>query len=190
MLPHLESQGLLHFKNSLSKCSNYLEYGSGGSTVLASQYNLNSIISVDSDKFWADKVESEIDRSRKFISINYCDIGPVRDWGIPTDLSGSKNYWKYVVLPWKVSKDRNTYPDLILIDGRFRVSCFIYSWMNADEGTTILFDDYTVRPEYHVLERIFTPIATHGMMAEFSVTSEFDHLAAVDYLLEYSYNHG
>lgn len=190
MIPHLESQGLVYFKNSLSKCSNYLEYGSGGSTVLASQYNLNSIISVDSDKLWADKVESKINRSKKFISINYCDIGPVRDWGIPTDLSGWKNYWKYTVLPWKVSIDRNIHPDLVLIDGRFRVSSFIYSWLNADEGTIILFDDYTTRPEYHILEKIFSPVATHGIMAEFSVTSKFDHRSAVYYLLEYSHNHG
>lgn len=186
MLPHLEAKGLDRLRLSFSKCSNYLEYGSGGSTLMACEHALDSIISVDSDKFWIDKVESKINKSDKFISINYCDIGPVKDWGIPADHSGFKNYWRYAVTPWKIAIDNHVQPDLVFIDGRFRVACFIYSWITASEGTIILFDDYSVRPEYHVIERFCIPVSTHGRLAEFLVTAKFDHKIAVDYLLEYS----
>lgn len=127
-----------------------------------------------------------MNKSGKFISINYCDIGSVRDWGIPSGAEGVRNYWRYPTTPWKISVDRNIRPDLILIDGRFRVACFLYSWICADEGTTILFDDYTVRPEYHVVERISEPVSTHGRLAEFKKISRFNQLTAIDYLLEYS----
>lgn len=188
MLPHLDQQALKYFESKLSLCYNYLEYGSGGSTVFASNFNVGSIISVDSDKTWVDKIDSFINKNNKFISVSYINIGPVRDWGIPIDSSGQRNYWKYLITPWEIADQNGVIPDLILIDGRFRVASFCYSWIKASNGATILIDDYTVRPEYKVIEKISNPILTVGRMAIFKKTTNNSNIL-IDLLLEYSTNH-
>jgi hypothetical protein len=39
----------------------------------------------------------------------------------------------------------NVKPDLVLINSRFRLACFMHSLLAADPGTPLLFDDYTNR---------------------------------------------
>jgi len=188
MVPHLNQQEFNVLKKTLSESKNYLEYGVGGSTVLASSFPLESIISVDSDIKWIDKVKSEIDDTGKFISLEYCDIGEVRDWGIPINYNGFKNYWKYITQPWRIAKINQIIPDVILIDGRFRVACFLYTLTKVSSETVILFDDYTNRTEYSTIERFLMPIATHGHMAEFKGGYNLDS-EILDYILQYSNNY-
>lgn len=65
-------------------------------------------------------------------------------------------------------------PDLVLIDGRFRLACFLHSQLAAETGTPILFDDYTNRPQYHLVEE-FCPIEqSEGRQVLFSVPAELD----------------
>jgi len=65
-------------------------------------------------------------------------------------------------------------PDLVVIDGRFRVACFLHSLLAAEAGTPILFDDYTNHPRYHLVEE-FCPIEqSEGRQALFSVPAELD----------------
>ena len=61
-------------------------------------------------------------------------------------------------------------PDLVLIDGRFRVFCFLTSVNLAPVGTKILFDDYTNRPFFHVAEEFCEKIETFGRQALFEVS--------------------
>ena len=49
-------------------------------------------------------------------------------------------------------------PDLILIDGRYRVLCalHLYNFFKEKEVSfTIIIDDYTLRPDYFILENFF-----------------------------------
>ena len=43
-------------------------------------------------------------------------------------------------------------PDVVLIDGRFRVACFLTSLLKSKVGAVIIFDDYSDRNHYHVVE--------------------------------------
>jgi hypothetical protein len=61
-------------------------------------------------------------------------------------------------------------PELILIDGRFRVGSFLTSYQRAIPGTIILFDDYYSRPEYHFVEKIELPFFQFDDLAVFRVT--------------------
>ena len=61
-------------------------------------------------------------------------------------------------------------PDLVLIDGRFRVFCFLTTVKLAPVGTKILFDDYINRPLYHVVEEFCEKIETCGRQALFEVS--------------------
>jgi hypothetical protein len=58
-------------------------------------------------------------------------------------------------------------PDCVLIDGRFRVACFLTSLLNADVGTSIIFDDYNDRRHYHVVEEVVPKIKESGRQAIF-----------------------
>jgi hypothetical protein len=185
MVPHLDPEGLEAFKNRLSKTKNYLEYGCGGSTFLASSFPLESIISVDSDKEWVEKLNSLVKVENKIISIRYCNIGSVQNWGIPIDSSGYKNYWEYIVSPWKHAESNGVVPDTILIDGRFRVACFLYSLTKANSDTVILFDDYTNRPEYSVVTQFLKPRSFYGRMAEFKGCYELN-FEILNSILKYS----
>lgn len=185
MSPHLDPAGLKAFENRLSTAKNYLEYGCGGSTFMASSYPLQSIISIDSDKDWVDRIDSMISPGDKQITINYCDIGEVKDWGIPINDTGFKNYWQYISSPWIHAKNKNINPDLILIDGRFRVACFLYSLTMASYDTVILFDDYTNRPAYSVVDKYLKPNAFYGRMAEFKGCYKLD-FEILNHILQYS----
>ena len=56
-----------------------------------------------------------------------------------------------------------------MIDGRFRVACFLNSLLNADPNTIILFDDYINRPHYHIVEEFLKPTQSCGRQACFVV---------------------
>lgn len=155
-------------KAQLSESRVYLEYGCGGSTYHASLLsNISRIYSVDTSSAWIEKVKNDISSDKLFIE--YCDVGPVIEWGTPSNNASYKNYWSYMTIPWKNARNFNDSPDLILIDGRFRVASFLYSVLCAKKGAKILFDDYTIRPEYHIVEKYLPINEVKGYMALFEI---------------------
>ncbi|MDB2388614.1 hypothetical protein N9W47_05090, partial [Alphaproteobacteria bacterium] len=80
------------------------------------------------------------------------------------------NFIDYIGAVWHF----NLKADVILIDGRFRVACFIYSLLNAEEGSVIIFDDYINRSFYHVVEEIVPRFDECGRQAVFKVPKQFN----------------
>jgi len=72
-------------------------------------------------------------------------------------------------MPWSEIIKCNQFPNVILIDGRFRVACFLASLLLAKPGTIILFDDYVNRPHYHVVEKHLSLSKAAGRMVEFVI---------------------
>lgn len=62
----------------------------------------------------------------------------------------------------------------LLIDGRFRVACFVSALVRIQKPTLILFDDYKERSEYHIVERILKPTQLVGRMAIFHAVPNID----------------
>ena len=60
-------------------------------------------------------------------------------------------------------------PNIVLIDGRMRVFCFLISLKNCDPGTKIIFDDYMNRKKYHIVEELIKPTANDGRQCLFEV---------------------
>lgn len=57
MKPHLRNEDIPLFMKYLNKCTNYFEFGSGGSTYVASELdNIKNIYSVESDQNWINKL--------------------------------------------------------------------------------------------------------------------------------------
>lgn len=124
------------FRKYVGNSKNYFEFGSGGSSVFASSV-CSTVESVESDKDWVQKVKQEAPN----VLFHDVDIGPVGEWGWPLD--STYDFSKYSSA-WD---HRMTEPDLIFIDGRFRVACGLkVIFSNA----FILIHDFD-RQEYQIL---------------------------------------
>jgi len=173
-IPVMDPDGLQFFKANISKSICYLEYGSGGSTVYSANIaKVKNIISVDSDPKWIDAVKNATNNAESNVYFNYCNIGDVGEWGNPKNKEQIDNFWKYSFLPWDIAKKHSLDPDLVLVDGRFRVASFLVSILFSSNDTLILFDDYYDRPHYWVVEEHCNILAKHGRMAIFRSNKNF-----------------
>ena len=88
------------------------------------------------------------------------DVGCQNNWGYP-----AKGVLKEQWLPYfRTIRTVDPIPDLVLIDGRFRVACALNAWLAVDTHTLVLFDDFTNRPHYHTVLKYFTIVETVGRM--------------------------
>ena len=184
-LPHLDEDGLAAFEKYVAAVSCYLEYGAGGSTLYATRIGARHVVSVDSSKDWIDAVQQRLS-GVACVDLLYCDIGSVGAWGRPIDNNGLYAYHDYMVAPWKIVHQKSLKPQIIFIDGRFRVACFLYSLICADPGSIILFDDYLTRKHYHAVEEFCVMRENYGRMAEFHVNKNYPLPEIVSRIAEYS----
>lgn len=155
-----------YFKKLLPGCQIYGEYGVGTSTCWVSKNTNARIIAVDTSYQWLETVAKCIDNPGRAV-LKHIDVGPIGKWGRPISYSKMENFNQYFEGIWS-ERDK---PDVVLIDGRFRVACFLTSLLRADEGTFLIFDDYVRRPHYHVIERFLKPVSTNKRQALFQVPS-------------------
>jgi hypothetical protein len=143
-----------------------LEYGSGGSTFLALDANEENIIySCETDARWLSELSSEIalrQLSHRFFPV-FQDVGQTKEWGYPCfdkqsyDESRGIQFVQAPILPWRVMQRHGVSPDIVFIDGRFRVASFLATYLNVSRPCTVVFDDYRDRECYHVVECILKP---------------------------------
>ena len=146
-----------------------LEYGSGGSTVMAAEMPGKRVFSVESDAAWAANLQVYLDQQgiAAGVSLHAVDIGPTGDWGTPTDESGWRRYHHYPLTVWDRADFQH--PDVVLIDGRFRAACLLATLLRITRPVTLLFDDYRDRKVYHRVEAFAKPVAMVGRMARFEL---------------------
>ena len=154
-------------RRSYAAAGMILEYGSGGSTVLAAELG-KPVISVESDRAWAERLQQKLSTVSPDARVHFADIGRTGKWAKPLDNSAAQSFHAYPLSVW----DRPDIgePDLVLIDGRFRAACLVAVLLRARRPTTVLFDDYLERRYYHDVERLARKEETIGRMARFTVT--------------------
>ena len=99
----------------------------------------------------------------------HVDLGPVGDWGRPIGYTKRKRFLEYFEAGF--ANDFN--PDVILVDGRFRVAVFLTALARAQPGTKIVFDDYS-RQRYKVVEEIIRPSEENQRQALFVRPNSID----------------
>jgi hypothetical protein len=136
-------------------------------------------------------VQTTIGQLRHDQTLIDIDIGLTGPWGAPVFKTPAKSRlskWRqYPDAPWTLIAEQKL-PDLILIDGRFRVACALtcIKHMSRRAEMNLLIDDYVDRPFYHIVERFARLKTMVGRMAVFSM-APFD-VDALNHELENHYS--
>ncbi|EAQ01085.1 hypothetical protein OB2597_03569 [Pseudooceanicola batsensis HTCC2597] len=164
-MPEAEAAAL---RTAYGEARAILEYGSGGSTVLASELPGKQVVSVESDADWARMMRAwfALNPGRSPVELIHADIGPTRDWGHPADASAWALFPAYPLAVW----DRDIAPDVVLVDGRFRAGCALACAFRTRQPLTLLFDDYVPRGAYHAVEEFLGTPEIIGRMAVFDIS--------------------
>lgn len=170
------------FKARLKVSRCYAEYGCGDSTIWVANNCDAKIISVDTSKVWIEKVRTDTGNASSPTLI-HVDLGELGEWGRPVDYSKRSHIVDYLRAPFA----GNEKPDTILIDGRFRVACFLQSILLADAGTVVFFDDYVSRRHFHIVEEYLPIHSTSGDQAQFVVSDSFCRAAVETELQHFMY---
>ena len=144
-----------YFVKNLKKSKYYLEYGSGSSTILAKKCK-KKFLSIETDKSFFRYM-----RNLKIDEIVYANIGPTKYYSQPIlpTLLLKNQIKKYASKIEIFFKKFNRLPDLVLIDGRFRVYVtliviYVFLTKNSKKKLIIIIDDYKYRKNYHYLKKI------------------------------------
>lgn len=148
-----------------------LEYGSGGSTVLASEMTGKHVVSVESDRGWVRKMRrwfiANPPAQDTTVDVVLSDIGPTTDWGHPAGDDHWRRFARYPLGIWQ--RDGFRHPDVVLVDGRFRIGCALATAFNVTRPVTLLFDDFTRHTGFRQVEEYLGRPEMTGRMARFRV---------------------
>jgi hypothetical protein len=175
------------FSLLLNSAKSYVEFGCGGSTVLAATIISNSIICIDSSREWLDKVTRACSKTIAKVQPQtvHADIGPTGEWGRPVDESCKDRWPSYSTQIWSTEGAENA--DLYLVDGRFRVACFLETLMRCRADAVIAIHDYAPRAEYHVIEQFARPILACSNLSAMVRRSDFDRAKGAQALERFRY---
>ena len=151
-----------------------LEYGTGGSTLLALEsHQKNIVYACETDLAWLAKLMLHVSekklQSRLFPL--HIDIGPTGEWGVPVfnsqQFSGKRmqSFLNVAIQPWRLMRNHEVNPDILFIDGRWRKACFLSALLYCKSPMLVLWDDYADRPGYHVFDEIIQPVEMVGRAA-------------------------
>lgn len=138
------------FQHTLQYTTNYLEFGGGGTTIMASEHIKGKGHLITSIKSLHNKLSNNINSTN--FKLNYVDIESTDDFGYPSSKCPKDKLTNYTNITNLV--DLNSI-DTILVKGRFRVACLLNIFNDIKHSTIILFDDYTNRNHYHIVEKYY-----------------------------------
>ncbi|MFT6452712.1 MAG: hypothetical protein ACJA06_002215 [Halocynthiibacter sp.] len=156
-------------REAYAKANVILEYGSGGSTVMGGDLEGKTIFSVENARPWLRMMRGWFRDNPPKSEVHLHDgyVGETRKWGYPNDHEKLNRWPHYPLGIWE--SEGFVQPDLVLIDGRFRVGCFLATLFRTQAPVTVLYDDYIGRKRYSVVED-FAPIQeTRGRMVRFEL---------------------
>lgn len=165
---HESEVELLH--DFLSATDSYFEFGVGGSTCLAATLVKNRICGVDSDPRWIAEVRAATGNDPK-VDLRHIDIGTTGDWGTPVSRAAEAQFPAY---SRSILEFSDTDFDFCLVDGRFRVACFLEALAAFSDGAILAMHDYASRPLYHLVEKYARPIAMRRDLTMFVRRKDFD----------------
>lgn len=161
------------FSALLLKSRSYFEFGIGGSTCLAARLVDGPVYGIESSQEWIDKVTEELPADAD-VNLRYIDIGETGDWGTPTSREAEHRFPDY---SRAIADPSLPQIDFCLVDGRFRVACFLEALRAIPGDGVVAMHDYTSRPNYHLVEEFARPIACAREFQAFVRRNDCDLIA-------------
>ncbi|MHC9237149.1 hypothetical protein ACX9MO_16095 [Pseudooceanicola sp. 502str34] len=167
-LPAAEAAAL---RSAYGAAQGILEYGSGGSTVMAAEMPGKQVVAVESDPDWAAMMQAWFAQNppASAVEVRHADIGGTENWGYPLDDSGWRGFAAYPLGVWD---ELAFHPDVVLVDGRFRLGCAMATAFRISRPVALLIDDYGDRPEYRPVEEFLGQPVMTGRLARFDITPQ------------------
>ncbi len=184
-MPRMSAAETELFERYVKQSSRYFEFGSGGSTKLATRNNIE-VHGVESDKFWVDTLHKE---AGQLCKVEYVDIGPTKEWGYPVDDTHKEKFPLYSEAI--LSHDKAF--DFVLVDGRFRVACTLNAIKHALDtqqdiaATTIYIHDFWNRREYHTVLEFLDTIEKAESAGVFKIKTDIDRQYMENTLSRFKY---
>lgn len=141
-----------------------VEFGAGGSTVLLLEASGGRLLTVENDPAWLARLAdaprcAEARAAGRWAGIGV-DQGAVGDWGWPLDAARRRDGAPYVNAPWGEAAA----PDLVLVDGRYRVACALAGLARVAPGGRVALHDFWPRPHYRAVFEAAELEATAGTL--------------------------
>jgi len=176
------------FTSFVGQSRGYVEFGSGGSTAVASRAVSQFIVSTDSARDWVDSVRAHCVGSGAptIPTMILADIGPTGAWGYPIDESRRAHWRCYQELCWAHAQAAEA--DLYMVDGRFRVACAMQVLLRARTGALLMIHDFDSRPYYHAVRRFAREIARTEDLSVFLLEERRDQPGIALTLAEYAFD--
>lgn len=166
----------------------YVEFGSGASTVLAAGLVTEDVIAFDSAQDWLERVAAACRARKTRLSpkLTFVDIGETKDWGFPKDETARDLWPHYHASMW--DDPAVSQGDLYLIDGRFRLACFVQVLLHAGDKAFVAFHDYASRDHYGDAAVLGREIVRVNDLSIFMRRPDFDPLVARKLLESHAYD--
>jgi hypothetical protein len=156
LAPRMSPTETALFMDLLDSSTCYLEYGAGGSTLLAVRSASKQIVSIETDSAWIARLKQHEEIAAAITAhrliFRHIDVGPVGEWGVPKGDEKLRNWPRYAMEPF-ISTDFDF--DTILVDGRFRVHCLLAIVNCATPKARVFLHDYGFRHGYTIAEKYF-----------------------------------
>ncbi len=147
--PWLPQQAVYYLESYLTDTMVGFEWGSGKSTIFFAR-KTNSLISIEHDGQWHDKIKAKIDKNNLSIKVDYKLIEPIDREKIKNiSLDSWRGYQKLGRPPkaqffpyfQEILKHADNSFDFILVDGRARVACVMNAVNKLKKGGILILDN-------------------------------------------------
>lgn len=118
----------------------------------------------------------------------HVDIGETGDWGYPVNKLKMDRWPKYHGAIW--SDPGASEADFYMVDGRFRVACFMQAVLRARADSFIAIHDFANRSRYHVVREVAREVAVSENLSVFTRKPDFDRQRAAAILDQHALNPG
>lgn len=172
----------------------FVEYGSGGSTIhlLGKQ---RKVFSVESNPDFYNLM-SGLDIVKKnaggLLTYRYVNLGPTDGWGVPQTPEQPHYGPDYYAGIWKEVARLNENVDAVFIDGRYRVSCCLYSILQVLEhnhsDTLFIFHDFWGRQRYHVVLEFLEEYKSTATLGSFKLKKNISPAQVKEKLAEFAHD--
>ena len=182
--PSMPPEAIAELTAAYDAATVILEYGSGGSTRFAAQLPGRTVFSVESDPAWLAALQTWLDAEPRAatVHLHHADIGPTGKWGAPTDEKTCRKWPGYAQSVW--DRPDFSHPDVVLVDGRFRLACMATVLARITRPVVMLVDDYRGRPVYHRFEDLQKPTRFADRMARFELRPQALPGAALPWIVD------